>query len=197
MPGKPNTVMSSFLLLLIVSCSPSTEDLYDKAYKLRDEGKNKEAIGVFNRIIKRNSKLQDAFFEKGYCHLQDSNYTEALRFFEFVLKMKGVNENNSIIIEMNPEGPFAREEDRHQVPLNNIYYQMAVTKYNMDSLLPSYRLFKYCAQNNFNTGNCYLWQGLIWIRYDSTERACDYFQKALLYGDPEAGQFINDYCRKK
>ncbi|OSZ80943.1 hypothetical protein CAP36_06815 [Chitinophagaceae bacterium IBVUCB2] len=185
-----------FLAFALVCCSPTTEELYTKAYKLEEEKKYKEAIEVYDRIIKKTGKLQDAWFNKGWCYLQDSNYTKALHFFEIVLKMKGVNSGNSVIIEMNPDLPFASEADRHQISLNEVYYQMAIAKYNLDSLAASYRLFKHCSKQNYNTGNCYVWQGLIWTRYDSMDRACGFFQQAKMIGEGEADRFIDEFCKE-
>jgi tetratricopeptide (TPR) repeat protein len=184
------------LSLFLFACSPSTEDLYSKAYKLEQKNRYKEAIEVYNRIIKKHSKFQDAFFQKGYCFLQDSNYTKALECFEIVLTKKGIGKNSGLILEMNPDSPFASEEDKHQVKLNEVYYQMAIANYNIDSLKVAYGLFKYCSNKNYNTGNCYIWQGLIWTRYDSINRACDFFQKAKWLNEHDADRFIKEYCNK-
>jgi len=156
----------------------------------------KEAIEIYDKIIKKHPKFQDAIFQKGYCFLKDSSYHKALECFELVLVKKGVGKNGGLVLEMNPDSPFASEEDKHQVKLNEVYYQMAIANYNIDSLKVAYGLFKHCGNNNYNTGNCYIWQGLIWTRYDSLNKACDLFKKAKWLNEPDVDRFINEYCKK-
>jgi tetratricopeptide (TPR) repeat protein len=184
-----------FVLFSNESCSPSIDDLYDKAYKLKERKEYKKAIEVFGKITRRNSKLQDAIFEKGYCYLQDSNYTRALHFFEFVLSMKGVNNRTGFILEMNPDSPIASEADRHQVSLGEIYYQIGVAKYCMDSMKSSYQNFKNAIYYKYEVANSYAWLGAIWNATDNKQKACEFFKKSKEMGDEDGKRLSEIYCK--
>lgn len=183
-------------VFFLLSCSPSIDDLDKKADKLIEQKKYSEAIKVYDRIIKKNPGLQDAYYNKGYCFLQDSNYAKALVFFNHVLKMKGISEGNNIYIEWNVNSPFASEEDKHQIPADELFFQIGITKYYMDSLGPSYRKFQACIDQGYETAECTLWQGLIWLRADSTGKACNFFERGKLLGSPHADELITEYCKK-
>lgn len=185
-------ILISFLSSLFVSCSPSIDELYNIAYNLEGQKKYKEAIEVYNKILQKNHKLQDAYFGKGYCCLQDSNYISALYFFEHTKSLKFIGD---FIFEENKDSPFASEEAKHQVPIGQIYYQIGVTKYYMDSLKSSYENFGNSITYKYKIGDCYLWQGLIWISNDSVQRGCNFFQKALRMGEEDASRFIKKYCK--
>jgi tetratricopeptide (TPR) repeat protein len=196
MKTKPIISITGTLIFFLASCSPSTEELYTKADKLIDKKKYTKAIEVYDKIIKRHFKFQDAYFEKGFCYLQDSNYTEALHFFEIVLVMKGLNKESNFIFEENADSPFASEEAKHQVSLGEIFYEVGITKYYMDSLVPSYINFQNAIDHNYDPGNCFAWQGVIWTRYDSLEKACNFFRRSKLLGEPDADRLLKLYCEK-
>ncbi len=185
-------ILISCTSFFVVSCSPTTDELYNTAYNLENEKKFKEAIEVYDKILKRNRQFQDAYLGKGYCYQQDSNYTKALYFFEYTksLKMKG-----AFIFEENANSPFASEEAKHQVPIGRIHYQIAITKYYMDSLRSAYENFQTAIAHNYEIGNCYIWQGLIWMDHDSIQKGCDFFRKAMRVGETDASRFIKMYCR--
>src|SRR6266496_900637 len=124
MRTRLNISIAIALFFSLISCSPSTEELYIKAKKLQDKKEYSKAIGVYDLIIHREPRFQDATFMKAYCHLQDSNYAKALYYFEFILSMKGVNNGTGFIMEKNPDIPFASEEDKHQISVQEVYYQM-------------------------------------------------------------------------
>jgi tetratricopeptide (TPR) repeat protein len=185
------------LLLLLVSCSPSTEELYSKAEKLQEQKEYKKAIEVYTKISKGNSKFQDAIYSKAYCYFLDSNYKKALHFYEYLLRVKGYTERDNMIIEQNVNIFESREVIGHEVPLAEVFYQIGVIKYYIDSLSSSYKYLQRSIDRNYEVPNCYLWQGLIWTRVDSLERACSLFQRAKYLEEPDADRLINLYCQDK
>ncbi len=191
---KKNLLLFPVLFCFLLSCSPSTKDLYWKADQFMNKRQWSKAIAVYDRILKKNSKMQDAFYFKAYCYREDSNYTQALHFFDVVLRLKGVYSERSFIIEMNPDGPVVSETDRHQVQLDEVYFQIGVTKYYMDSLLPAYQLFQHCIKNDFRKVDCLVFQGLIWVRADSVKKACRSFEEARKMGDTFADTLLKKYC---
>jgi tetratricopeptide (TPR) repeat protein len=193
---KLGLLMLLILSAFLVCCSPSTEELYSKADRLIEKEQYAKAIKVYDEILERSPQFQDAYYNKGWCYLQDSNYKRALFFFELVLQMKKPESNSEFIFELNPDSPIATEEENHQIPLNELYYQIAVTKYYMDSIQVSYRTFQRCIDRNYEKGSCFLWQGIIWMDVDSTKIACDLFQKAKFWGEEDAERYLKEYCQK-
>lgn len=175
------------------SCSPSTDSLYEKAYKLEGKGKYKEAIEVYAQIIKRNPKLEDAFLNRGICYLNDSNYTMAHDQFQRLLNKRT---RGNYIYRENNEFFYGSEVAKHEVSTEMLYYHLGIAKYYLDSLSSSYPCFQYAIDHNYDPANSMLWQGLIWTRVDSLGKACSLFGKARFLGDPEAKRFIEEYCDK-
>ncbi|HEX7846415.1 MAG TPA: tetratricopeptide repeat protein [Chitinophagaceae bacterium] len=179
----------------LFSCSPTTQDLYNKAERLIDKKEYAKAIEIYNKIIRKNPGFQDAHYNKAWCYLQDSNFSKALDHFEYILRMKGIKDDSTqFIIEWNADSPFASEKDKRQIPVDEIYYQIAITKYHMDSLPVAYRGFQRCITKDYLKSDCLIWQGLTWVKAGENTKACELFSKAK-YLSNDADAYIRDYCQ--
>lgn len=183
--------MAILFTLVATSCERSIDDLYWKANQLVEKKQYAKAISVYDRIIKKRAD-QEAFFMKAYCYQQDSNYAKALFFFKRLLFMKGVNEEDtsSIRVEMNLNQAFAG----HQVTHAEIYYQLGITQYGLDSMAHSYDYFQKAIDRDYEVASCLAWQGLIWTRFKKLEKACPLFEKAIKEGDTDASRLFTEFC---
>jgi tetratricopeptide (TPR) repeat protein len=185
------------VFLFCFSCKQTNEDLLDKADKLAKQKKYNEAIETYTEVIKRNSKLQAAYYNRGFTYLKIKKYDEALADFNKVMTLQS---HGDFIITYNRDSPFADEEARAQVPYNDALYERAQVKFYMDSLKSSFQDFQTLINSNYEKSNCMVWQGTIWIKDGKPDRACEYFEKAKQlaqtdYDKQEAEEMIKTYCR--
>jgi tetratricopeptide (TPR) repeat protein len=184
-------------LYLLTSCKQTNEQLLDKAYNLNKQKKYDKAIDIYDEVINRNSKLQLAYYNRGFAYLQTKKYDKALADFNKVIALQA---HGDIIITYNKDMPYADEETRSQVPYDDALYQRAQVKYFMDSLKSSFLDFQTLIDKNYEEkSNCILWQGTIYIRSGKKDKACSYFdnakQVALTDDDRnEANEMIKTYC---
>jgi|GEM_PF-1650500 len=196
---KPYFFIVSYVLLL-TSCKQTTDDLLDKAYKLNTQKKYDKAIEIYNEVITRNSKIQLAFYNRGFAYLQIKKYKEALADFN---KVMALQTDGDFVITYNKDLPYADDETRTQVPYNDALYQRAQVKYFMDSLRSSFTDFQRLVDNNYEEkSNCMSWQGTIYIKSGMTNEACEYFFKAKQFAlsdedRKDAEEMIKTYCGQK
>jgi tetratricopeptide (TPR) repeat protein len=92
----------------------------------------------------------------------------------------------------------SQEVTNHEVETAEAFYGLAMAKYYTDSLESSYANFQWAIKlKYYDTANCFLWQGHIFLRYAKPEKACALFQKAKELGDQEAQKLLNIYCQHK
>lgn len=169
----------------------------DKALNYSKQKKYDKAIETYTKVINRNSKLQLAYYNRGFDYLATKQYDKALWDFNKVMALQS---HGDFIITYNQNSPFADEEARVQVSYNDALYQRAQVKYFMDSLKSSFIDFQTLVDNNYEEkSNCLLWQGTIYVRSGKTDKACTYFdnakQAALTDDDRnEAIEMIKTYC---
>ncbi len=191
-----HSIILSFALF-ISACNESVSTQINKGYKLQEQGKYKEAIDVYSALIKKNRKIQEAYFHRGYCFQQIGKFDGALWDYNTIIAMKG-GENNRFEYIPNKNSPFATENDPDQftVLFTEVRYQRAITQFSKDSLKSSLEDFKYCINNNYKSASSYLWLGTIYIKYSMKEKACEYFYKAKELNEEQADEFIKTYCSK-
>jgi hypothetical protein len=120
-------------------------------------------------------------------------------FFRFpcFTDRQGYADDKSIIIInfVNPDGPFATEEDKAHIPRSTVLFERALVNYFMDSLKDAFYDFKTCMENNYEKNDCYLWMGTIYIRCGDKTRGCELYKKADPFGNnAEAVRLIKDNC---
>ena len=69
-------------LFLLGSCQPTNEELINKAFNLSKEKKYEEAVKVFSDVIKKNERLQLAYYNRRHCYMALKEYKRALFDFE-------------------------------------------------------------------------------------------------------------------
>jgi len=192
----------SFALLLICSlpsCKETNEQLISKGVRLSKEKKYNESIAVFTEVILRNPKLQLPYYNRGFDYMALKKYKNALDDFNKVITLQ---KRGDFVFIPNPNSPFADEESRASVSYYDALYQRAQVKFYMDSIQSSYVDFKELIDNYYEVSNCYLWQGVLWIKDGKSEKACEYFDKARLYARnedevQEADKMTKSYCTTK
>jgi len=98
------------------------------------------------------------------------------------------------MVVMNPNSPFATEEDKSQVPTMVVLFERAQVKYLMDSLKSSFIDFQTCLDNNYQINKCRLWMGTIYIKSGDKKKGCEFYKEANLFPNDEAKDLIKDNC---
>jgi tetratricopeptide (TPR) repeat protein len=186
-----------FLIVASFSCKVKQEtvqDLVDKGVYLVNQEKFEEGIALYSKAIKKNSKVQLTYYNRGIAYSEIKEYTKALADFDKVLKLK----SKAVIMIDNDFNPSA--EGQGQVDYGDAFYQRAVVKSYMDSLQSSFNDFQRAIDNRYSdSSNCFVWQGVLFGRAGKHEKACEYFEKAKKAAQTTAQQkeaidMINKYC---
>jgi tetratricopeptide (TPR) repeat protein len=179
-------------LTVIFSCKETNKNLLDKAYKLSQNKKAKEAIDVYSKIIQRDSTIQVAYYNRGLCYFEVDAFDKAINDFNKVISLQP---KESIVFIPNRNSQFISDADRLKVSYLEALFQRAQVEYFMDSLKSSFIDFKACIDNGFElTNECYRWLGIIYIDSGLKEKGCESFNKALILGDTTANGFIKRNC---
>lgn len=184
-------------LFFVTACKQTNDQLFDRAYSLSRERKYEKAIEIYNELLQRNDRLQLAYYNRGFCYMSTKQYANALTDFNKVMDLQTYG---NAILTFNKDMPYADEEVRAQVPYYDALYQRAQVKYHMDSIKSSFLDFQMLVDNDYEEkSNCIIWQGTIWLRNGSKDKACEYFQKARAVATTDedrqnAEKYINDYC---
>lgn len=192
---KPTFVLICSLLL--TSCKETNDQLLDKGYNLNTQKQYEKAIEVFSEVIKRNKRLQLAYYNRGFAYLELKQYDKALADFNKVMSLQT---KGNYIITYNDQLPYASEETKAQVPYNDALYKRAQVKYFMDSLKSSFTDFQRLVDDDYEEkSNCMTWQGVIYVVSGYKETGCEYFFKARQYATNDedsnnAQELINTYC---
>jgi tetratricopeptide (TPR) repeat protein len=174
-----------------MGCEQTNEQLIHEGSRLLNQGDNAGAIAVFSTVIKRNNKLQVTYYDRALCYSNMKEYDKAIKDLNRILELQG---HGPLVLVMNPNSPFATEEDRSQVPQMTVLFERATVEYYMDSLKSSFIDFKTCLENDYQKSKCYLWMGTIYIRTGNRTKGCDLYQKAMVFGDDEVEKMIKGNC---
>ena len=198
MSFKPIFIFLIFSFAL-ASCKQTNEQLLDKGYKLSKQKKYDKAIKVYTEVIKRNDKLQLAYFNRGFAYRATKQFSNALADFNKVMSLQTFG---NIIMTYNQDSPIADEEARAQVPYDDALYQRAQIKYFLDSLASSFADFQTLVERGYQEKcSCILWQGTIYVRSGKPDKGCEYFAKAKQFAltdddKKEADEMIKTYCEQ-
>ena len=187
----------AFIFVIAYGCKESNEELIDRANDLREKNNRREAIALYTKVIGNNPRIELAYFNRGLTYFDLKEYSNALKDFN---KIVTPLTNNGIVLRMNKNSPGASEEVRGQVSYYDALYQRAQVYYYMDSLRNSFLDFGFLIKDFYHESNCLNWQGIIWVRNGSKEKACKCFMKAkelaLTETDKQdADSYISDYCK--
>lgn len=108
-----------FFLFVFASCRQTNEQLLDEAYRLSQQKKYNEAIKIYTEVIRRNKKLQLAYYNRGFAYTATKQYGKALADFD---KIMSLQTRGNWIVTRNKDIPYASEEIRDQIPYADALY---------------------------------------------------------------------------
>jgi tetratricopeptide (TPR) repeat protein len=186
------TYILAVSIICLFGCQESNEQLINDGNLLLNKGNVSGAIKEFSKVIARNKKLQVAYYDRSLCYTDLKEYALALNDLNRICALQG---DGPFSFVMNPNSPFATEEDKSQVPTMTVLFERGKVKYLMDSLKSAFIDFQTCLDNNYQINDCRLWIGTIYIKSGDKKKGCDLYQTAKLFGDDEAADLIKGNCK--
>jgi len=95
------------------------------------------------------------------------------------------------------ENPFVNNRFEFDVMMEEIRFERGFARYNIDDIQAAFDDFYFCIQRNFHLSTNYYMAGLIYIAYQNENEACEMFAKSKIYGNPDAQEMIEMYCKKE
>jgi tetratricopeptide (TPR) repeat protein len=185
------TYIFAIITICLFGCQETNEELIHEGNLLRNQGNYSSAIVEFSKVIARNKKLQVAYYNRSLCYTELKEYALALKDLNRICTLQG---DGPYMVVMNPNSPFATEEDKSQVQTMTVLFERATVKYLMDSLKSSFIDFQTCLASQYQMNKCRLWMATIYIRSGDRKKGCDLYQTAKIFGDDEATDLIKGNC---
>jgi tetratricopeptide (TPR) repeat protein len=184
---RPQHIFFSLTLFcFLLSCKPTNEQLLHKANALAKEGKYEKAIEICTAVIKRDNKLQQAWYDRGVAYQAIKKYNLALGDLNTVLVLKA-------------DTSYANGDPAIQVPFADAFFQRAQVKFYVDSLESAFSDFQILIGGDYKKGSCLLWQGAIYVKRGQIDAACKVFKEAKQFAATDveirqSNEATNVYC---
>ena len=214
------------VLLLLTSCDfKSSQDYFNEAEKLSEQGKYKEAIELLNKAIDIDNNYIGAYINRGADKSALGDFKGAIEDYNSVLKIdhdntlalfnignnnKRLNDFKTAIENYNKAfdskggqqvyldltpNDFV-DSNEFDVPGCQIHYERGIAYYNIDSLQKAVNDFSASINMNYMTAECHCWLGYIYISSGQTDVACKNFRRSMELGDKDAEVELSKYCKE-
>jgi tetratricopeptide (TPR) repeat protein len=147
------TYILAIIAIYLFGCQEINEQVIHEGNLLLDQGNDSGAIKEFSKVIARNKKLQVAYYDRSLCYTDLKEYALALKDLNIIFALQG---DGPFSFVMNPNSPFATEEDKSQVQTMTVLFERAKVKFLMDSLKSSFIDFQTCLDNQYQMNKCHL-----------------------------------------
>jgi tetratricopeptide (TPR) repeat protein len=204
----------------------SSNYYFSEALKKEDEEKYEEAIALLDKVIKKNhrnmyalmnrgvdkSMLEDyngaiedysriieidesntlAYLNRGKNRARIEDYEGAVNDFDKAIKTKG----GELFWIDKMENIFINNGFEFDVTMEEIRLERGFARYNLGDFPAAFDDFVFGIQHNFELSLNYYMAGLVYIKYENVDEACEMFAKAKMSGHPEAQEVIDMYCKE-
>ena len=177
-----------------------SEAYTEKGYCYTMLNKDDSALIVYGQLISYSPKNTLALFNSGNCKYRQGKFEEAINFFNSAMITKGFNPNDSsagqYVLEYTPVGKdLLGINDKFDVPLAEIYYQVGLAHYEVMQIKKAYGYFSNCISDKFNVGQSHYMIGMCWLASNNREKACQAFRTSLINGYKEAEEQFHKTCK--
>ncbi len=183
---KKNLIIIGILFLWLQSFSQVDWDLFDKAYKLQNNGDYSNAIREYQNILKTDSMVAGCWYNIGECYSAQEQFDNALKNYYKALRIRP---NDSIIHytigltyskmhEWKASISFLKNAiDLNYIPNVEIYFQIG-SNYLFINKLDSAKKYLIKAYN-IDSNNLLVLTNLAYCYLnDLPNKSCEYFNKA-------------------
>lgn len=152
-----------------------------------------KAIDDYSRIIKIDSQNTLAYYNRGKNKARLNKHEGALEDFEKAIRTKG---NDSIYIEKE-SNYFLPDNADFDVRMEEIRLERGMARLNLDSLKLAFQDFSFCVQKNYGEPICHYCLGYIYLSYSNIKEGCAELERAKDWGNPNAQNLIDQYCKNR
>jgi tetratricopeptide (TPR) repeat protein len=218
-------ILLTGIILFLVSCNLKTSNYYlSRAEKLEAESRYVEANVFLDKAIALNPKNIHALLSRGANYSMLGDYVSAIRNYSMVIEIDSTNtlahfnrglnkqrlgnyhnaiENFNRAIRtkgsenmwMEWSNNFLINSGEFDVPMEEIRLERGFARYNSDSLRVAMEDFFFSISRNHELSLNHYMIGMIYLRYDMIEEACKALNQSKIYGNTDAQELIDKYCR--
>lgn len=202
----------------------SSEDYHREANALEEQEKFREAIALLDKAIEKNQynlramldravdrsivndykgSIEDyskvieidpsntlAYFNRGKNKMRIDDLQGAIVDFNKAISTKG---GEHVYLEKVPN-LFVDTGFEFDVRMEMIMFERGTAWYTLDSMKLAYNDFSVAIQKNYMLPDSYYWRGLIYLRFNMKQEACNDFKVAKNFGHPDAQVMLAKYC---
>lgn len=149
------------------------------------------AIDDYNRIIEIDSANALAFLNRGKNKMRLDDHDDAIIDFEKAIKTKG----SELLYMDKLENSFVDTGFEFDVAMEEIRFERGIARYNIDNLKLALEDFNFCLNKNYEKPASLYWRGTIYVAYGMNAEGCADLNEARKFGDPDAQEMIDKYCK--
>lgn len=217
------TILITFLLL---GCKTNpTETLLKEARQLDSLERYKEAIVIYDKILRIDENNIHALFDravdKGLTGDREGELTDlhkilkldsinTLALFNLGVTYGNMRQYKESIEAFNKamktkggehvtmdfvQNDFVPDLGKDDVPTVDIKLERGIVFYKADSVRKAYIDLTYCIERKHKLGDSYYYRGWTYLKADKLKEACEDFKMSELNGMKEATEIFNEVCR--
>ena len=157
-------------------------------------GDNIGAIEDYSRIIKIHNDNTMALVNRGKSRARLGDFHGAIEDFDRAIETIG-GENNSTFRLVFTDNFFTRTEVcQFAVEMEAIRLERGVARLNLGYLQKAFEDLNYAIQWGFELAISYYMMGFLYIADGNIELACEMLMKALMLGNANANELLNEHC---
>ena len=177
----------------------NTEEIFDKAKKLHQSGKIKEAQKLYKKIINIDKNNFQLFFLLGSSYLQTTNYLEAINYLNTAIRLytnyaNAYNNRGIALAEIKNYSDAIKDYDL-ALKLNkdffNAYLNKGVALKNLKEFKKAIETFKFSIKLNPNNSEVYNNLGNVYKELFLYDKANSCYRQAIKLNKNYAGAYNN------
>lgn len=165
--------------------------LNNRGWDKYDIGDTLGALKDFETMIKLDSTCDKGFHNRGQIFIYKKQYYKALLDFNKVLKLKG----GGPVFLVNIDNALIGRKEKPVTSLGDLFYYKGVANYYTKNLNDAFNDFSYCIESGNNVADSYYMRAFIYFNKGMKEKACEDFQKAVLFGIKISNDEYKKFCR--
>jgi tetratricopeptide (TPR) repeat protein len=148
----------------------------------------RKAEEIFERSLTLKNAYVYAYYKLGNINYLENRNDRAIEYYELALSGKQKVGNYYF------ESYMDESERRFNIPVTELIFQIGVASYSNRELEKASLHFKYCLMQKYNLKEANYYLGNILIEQNRYSESCDYFRKAIIYGEKGAADYLRKYC---
>ncbi len=155
---------------------------------LIDQDSLKKAEEIFRRSLRLDKSFIYANYKLGVINYLGDRNDIAIQFYELALSSKQKVGNYYF------ESYMEDSERQFDIPVTELAFQIGLASYSNRDLEKAKVHFQYCLLQKYNLRESNYYLGIILAEQNRHSESCNYFRKAIIFGESRASEFLKKYC---